>query len=94
MERHRGISPCGSAPFPGKNLSQHLRNGALRGEKLSEAKEGYAEWQLLEVKEESGETNDSRRGDRLPLTKLPIEKSQINCVMCRRDPLLSPQRKK
>jgi hypothetical protein len=30
MERHRGVSPCGSAPFPGENVSQHLRNGALR----------------------------------------------------------------
>ena len=30
MEHHRGVSPCGSAPFPGKNVSQHLRNGAIR----------------------------------------------------------------
>jgi len=31
MERHRGVSPGGGAPFPGENVSQHLRNGALRG---------------------------------------------------------------
>ena len=30
MERHRGVSPCGSAPSPGENVSQHLRNGALK----------------------------------------------------------------
>ena len=30
MERHRGVSPCGSALFRGRNVSQHLRNGALR----------------------------------------------------------------
>ena len=29
MERHRGVSPWGSAPFPGESVSQHLRNGAL-----------------------------------------------------------------
>ncbi len=29
MEWHRGVSPCGSAPLSRKNVSQHLRNGAL-----------------------------------------------------------------
>jgi hypothetical protein len=29
MERNRGVSRCGSAPFPGKNVWQYLRNGAL-----------------------------------------------------------------
>jgi len=35
MQRHRGVSPCGSAAFPGENGSQHLRNGALRVSPLS-----------------------------------------------------------
>ena len=29
MERRRDVSPCESAPFPGKKVSQHLRNEAL-----------------------------------------------------------------
>jgi len=43
MERPRGISPGGSAPFPGKNVSQHLRNGALRFPQKGESLEIFVQ---------------------------------------------------
>ena len=41
MERHRGVTPCGSAPSPGKNVSQHLRNGALSSPRKVPREEKY-----------------------------------------------------